>query len=135
MPLSFPIFLTANPYVETNKSGMTKTEIKSLIKNTIASSEFQRPQQVALSQFQSHPAGTYKNLRDENIGRFLSWITGETPEFVPVPNSTLLSKPKKKVEVDSDEELAELTKKQLKLHVTKAIKKAVKTQQRRFNCN
>ncbi len=69
----------------------------------------------------------HKNLQDENIGRFLSWITEETPEFVPVPNPTLSLKLKKKIEVDSDEELAELTKKQLKLHVAKAIKKAVKT--------
>ena len=83
---------------------------------------------MALSQFQPHPAGMHKNLRDENIGRFLSWITGKTPEFVPVPNFTLPPKPKKKVEVDSNEELVELTKKQLKLHVAKAIKKAVKTQ-------
>ena len=132
---SFPIFPAANPYVETNKSGMTKTEIESLIKNTIASSEPQQPQQVASSQFQPHPAGPYKNLRDENIGRFISWITGETPEFTPVPNPELPPKPKKKVEIDSDEELAGLTKRQLSLHVAKAVKKAVKTQQRCSNCN
>jgi hypothetical protein len=40
VPSSFPIFLTANPYADTNKSGggMTKNEIEDLIKTTIASS-------------------------------------------------------------------------------------------------
>ena len=117
---------------------MTKNEIESLVKNTMASSEPQRPQQpqqLTSSQFQPQPAGTYKNLRDENIGRFLSWITGETPEFIPVPNPTLPPKPKKKVDVDSDDELAELTKKQLNLHVAKAIKKAVKSQHKCSICS
>ena len=41
-PSSLPIFLTANPYTETNKSGMTKTEIEDLIKTTMSSSQ---PQQ------------------------------------------------------------------------------------------
>ena len=43
-PSSFPIFLTANPYADTNKSegGMTKNEIEDLIKTTMASSQ---PQQ------------------------------------------------------------------------------------------
>ncbi|CAG8639377.1 7543_t:CDS:1, partial [Ambispora gerdemannii] len=49
----------------------------------------------------------------------------EVPEFVPLPKPDLPPKPQiKKVEVDSDEELANLTKKQLKLHVAKTIKKA-----------
>ena len=34
---SFPIFLIVNLYVDTNKSKMTKTEIKDLIKNIMAS--------------------------------------------------------------------------------------------------
>jgi len=35
---SFSIFLMANPYIDINKSGLTKTEIKDLIKTIIASS-------------------------------------------------------------------------------------------------
>ena len=43
-PSSFPIFPSANPYVDTNRSGsgMTKNEIEELIKTTMASSQ---PQQ------------------------------------------------------------------------------------------
>src|SRR3954447_5995220 len=43
-PSSFPIFSSANPYVDTNRSGggMTKNEIEDLIKITMASSQ---PQQ------------------------------------------------------------------------------------------
>ena len=48
---SFPIFPAVNPYVETNKLGMIKTEIESLVKNTMASSESQWSQQMASSQF------------------------------------------------------------------------------------
>ncbi|CAG8723654.1 10456_t:CDS:1, partial [Dentiscutata heterogama] len=47
VPSSFPIFLTANPYADTNKSGMTKTEIVDLIKTAMASSESQTAQQNA----------------------------------------------------------------------------------------
>ncbi|RIB18258.1 hypothetical protein C2G38_2310958 [Gigaspora rosea] len=50
--------------------------------------------------------------------------------------SDLLPKPViKKVEVDSHEELANLTQKQLKLHVAKAVKKAVKSHYRCSICN
>ena len=38
-PSSLPIFLTANPYVETNRLGMTKNEIEDLIKTTMSSSQ------------------------------------------------------------------------------------------------
>ena len=34
---SLPIFLTANSYTETNRSGMTKNEIEDLIKTTMSS--------------------------------------------------------------------------------------------------
>ncbi|CAG8653817.1 1170_t:CDS:1, partial [Paraglomus occultum] len=55
----------------------------------------------------SQPKGTYQFIRDTNIGRFIQWITGEVPEFVPVPKPDLPPKPQiKKVEVDSDEELS-----------------------------
>ncbi|RIB26556.1 hypothetical protein C2G38_2138247 [Gigaspora rosea] len=47
VPSSFPIFPTANPYANTNKSGMTKTEIVDLIKTAMASSESQTAQQNA----------------------------------------------------------------------------------------
>ncbi|CAG8487307.1 23151_t:CDS:2 [Cetraspora pellucida] len=57
-------------------------------------------------------------------------------EFVPIPKPDLPPKPViKKVEIDSDEELANLTKKQLKLHIAKAVKKAVKLQHRYSICN
>ncbi len=38
-PSSLSIFLTANPYTETNRSGMTKNEIEDLIKTTMSSSQ------------------------------------------------------------------------------------------------
>src|SRR5215216_7791402 len=60
---------------------------------------------------------------------------GETPEFIPISNPTLPPKPKKKVEIDSDDELAELTKKQLNVHLVKAIKKAVKSQHKCSICS
>ena len=40
-PSSFPIFLVVNLYVNTNRSGLTKTEIKNLVKNTISPSQAQ----------------------------------------------------------------------------------------------
>ncbi|CAG8565950.1 4095_t:CDS:2, partial [Racocetra persica] len=46
-PSSLPAFLVANPYIDTNKSEMTKTEIVDLIKTTMASSESQTAQQNA----------------------------------------------------------------------------------------
>ncbi|CAG8501527.1 4705_t:CDS:2 [Cetraspora pellucida] len=42
---SLSAFPAANPYIDTNKSGMTKTEIVDLIKTTMASSESQMAQQ------------------------------------------------------------------------------------------
>ncbi|GBC49130.2 hypothetical protein GLOIN_2v1789077 [Rhizophagus irregularis DAOM 181602=DAOM 197198] len=46
-PSSFPIFPSANPYIDTNRSGggMTKNEIEDLIKTTMASSQPQTAQQ------------------------------------------------------------------------------------------
>ena len=41
-PSSLPIFLTANPYGDTNRSGMTKNEIEDLINTTMT---FSQPQQ------------------------------------------------------------------------------------------
>jgi len=42
VPSSLPIFLTANPYGDTNRSGMTKNEIEDLINTTMT---FSQPQQ------------------------------------------------------------------------------------------
>ncbi|CAG8838443.1 3590_t:CDS:1, partial [Racocetra persica] len=47
VPSFFLIFPTANPYADTNKSGMTKTEIVDLIKTAMASSDSQTAQQNA----------------------------------------------------------------------------------------
>src|SRR6266496_4469841 len=128
MPSSFPVFLAVNPYVDTNKSGLTKTEIENLIKITMASSQplqTQQPQQAisSSSQFRTQPIGTGDKIRDKNIGRFLSWFLGETSNFEPVPKPPLPPKSKKKIDVDSDKNLAGLVKKQLNLHVAKAVKK------------
>ena len=41
-PSSLPIFLTANPYVETNRLGMTKNKIKDLIKIIMTFSQSQQ---------------------------------------------------------------------------------------------
>ncbi|CAG8791183.1 16760_t:CDS:1, partial [Acaulospora morrowiae] len=40
-PSSFPIFPVANPYDNANKSGISKTEVENLIKNTMASIQSQ----------------------------------------------------------------------------------------------
>ncbi|CAG8689072.1 2717_t:CDS:2, partial [Dentiscutata heterogama] len=45
VPSSFLIFLTANPYADTNKLEMTKTKIMDLIKTTMVFSESQMAQQ------------------------------------------------------------------------------------------
>ncbi|CAG8680078.1 10857_t:CDS:1, partial [Ambispora gerdemannii] len=56
------------------------------------------------------PTGIYQKIHDENISRLIQWITGEIPDFNPVPKLALPPKPAiKKVEVDSNEELANLT--------------------------
>ncbi|CAG8602567.1 1526_t:CDS:1, partial [Scutellospora calospora] len=52
-------------------------------------------------------------------------ITGEVLEFISIPKPDLPLKPViKKVEVNSNEKLANLTQKQLKLYIDRAIKKA-----------
>ncbi|RIA99954.1 hypothetical protein C2G38_2236365, partial [Gigaspora rosea] len=102
------------------------------------------PQQIQPSQplqtpqpyYGPQPPGTYQKMQDILMDRFVQWITGEVSEFVPISKPDLPPKPViKKVEVDSDNELANLTKKQLKLHVAKAVKKATKAQHRCSNCN
>ncbi|RIB01143.1 hypothetical protein C2G38_2231755 [Gigaspora rosea] len=95
VPSSFPIFPTANPYADTNKSGMTKTEIVDLIKTAMASSESQTAQQNAdlwstIKSFQETMSRATKTLdnskksskkRAEDIGinRFLSDLLRKNP--------------------------------------------------------
>ena len=40
------------------------------------------------------PLGTYERVWDENKGRFLQWLYGETPEFNPIPPPPLPPKPR-----------------------------------------
>ncbi|RIB09498.1 hypothetical protein C2G38_2044265 [Gigaspora rosea] len=58
VPSSLPVFPAANPYIDTNKSGMTKTEIMDLIKTAMTSSESQTAQQNADLQY------TIKSLQE-----------------------------------------------------------------------
>ncbi|CAG8844610.1 25136_t:CDS:2, partial [Gigaspora margarita] len=87
-PFSFPIFPTANPYTDTNKSGMTKTEIVDLIKTAMVFSESQMAQQNAdlrstIKSFQetmfratktldNSKKSSKKRAEDIGINRFLS---------------------------------------------------------------
>src|SRR6185312_5815857 len=142
-----------------SNTSMTETEVRNLVKSMMLSEQSQpistqlapqqiqppqlsqpslpsQPSQLSRPYYGPQPAGTDQFVRDANIGRFIQWLTGEVPEFVPLPKPDLPPKPQiKKVEVDSDEELANLTKKQLKLHVAKAIKKAVKSQHHCSKCH
>jgi len=136
-----------------SNTGVSRNEMENYVKSLMASTQSQpistqlAPQQIQPLQptqppqpsrpyYGPQPSGTYQTIQDANIGRFIQWITGEVPEFVPVPKPDLPPKPQtKKVEVDSDEELANLTKRQLKLHVAKAVRRATKSQHRCSNCN
>ncbi|RIB04474.1 hypothetical protein C2G38_677480 [Gigaspora rosea] len=98
VPSSFPIFPTANPYADTNKSKMTKTEIVDLIKTAMASSESQTAQQNAnlrstIKSFQETMSRATKTLdnskksskkRAEDIGinHFLSDLLRKNPDVL-----------------------------------------------------
>ncbi|CAG8792131.1 6251_t:CDS:2, partial [Dentiscutata erythropus] len=85
---SLPAFLAANLYIDTNKSGITKTKIVNLIKTAMASSESQMAQQNAdlqstIKSFQETMSRATKTLdnskksskkraEDTAINRFLS---------------------------------------------------------------
>ncbi|CAG8489012.1 3406_t:CDS:2 [Cetraspora pellucida] len=70
-----------------------------------------------------------EQIKMQRAEKKLELISEKVSEFVPIFKSDLPSKPViKKVEVDSDNKLANLMKKQLKLHVAKAVKKAMKAQ-------
>ncbi|CAG8804431.1 21437_t:CDS:2, partial [Dentiscutata erythropus] len=87
-PSSFSAFLAANPYIDTNKSGMTKTEIVDLIKTAMAFLESQMAQQNAdlqstIKSFQetmsratktldNNKKSSKKRAEDTAINRFLS---------------------------------------------------------------
>ena len=81
-----------DPYI-----GMSKDEIESFIKSLIPSQPTQSQQitQSASPQYRPQPAGTYKNISDENIGKLIQWLNGETPDFIPVSKSLLSPKPKR----------------------------------------
>jgi len=100
-------------YSGTNKSyrkdnnpsglGMTKTEIENLIKSMIPSIQEMKTQHFVPSQpissqpsqsyYRPQPPGTSQIIQDTNMSRFIQWLTGETPEFVPVPKPDLPPKP------------------------------------------
>src|SRR5207244_13292856 len=42
------------------------------------------------------PPGTSERVWDENMGRYLQWLYGETPEYNPVPKPPLPPKPRPK---------------------------------------
>ncbi|CAG8504489.1 10192_t:CDS:2 [Racocetra fulgida] len=87
-PSSLPVFPAANPYIDTNKLGMTKTEIVDLIKTAMTFSESQTAQQNAdlqstiksLQETMSRATKTLDNskksskkrAKDNAINRFLS---------------------------------------------------------------
>ncbi|RIB03755.1 hypothetical protein C2G38_2286597 [Gigaspora rosea] len=94
-PSSLSAFPAANPYIDTNKSEMTKTEIVDLIKTAIASSESQTAQQNAdlqstIKSFQETMSQATKTLdnskksskkraEDTAINRFLSDLLKKNP--------------------------------------------------------
>ncbi|CAJ0629850.1 13646_t:CDS:2 [Entrophospora sp. SA101] len=57
--------------LQSNNSGITKTEIENI------------------------PVGTFQNVQKENMNRFLQCISGEIPEFIPVPPHSLHLKPQR----------------------------------------
>src|SRR6185312_4664819 len=100
-------------YLDTDKSyrkdnnpsglGITKTEIENMIKSMIPSIQEMKTQHFVPSQpissqpsqsyYRPQPPGTSQIIQDTNMSRFIQWLTGETPEFVPVPKPDLPPKP------------------------------------------
>ncbi|CAG8832585.1 22346_t:CDS:2, partial [Cetraspora pellucida] len=88
-----------------NSSGlsMTKTEIENLIKSMMSSIQEMKTQHFVPSQpISSQPSqsyyrpqlpGTSQIIQDTNMTRLIQWLTGEIPEFVPVPKPDLPPKP------------------------------------------
>ncbi|CAJ0891580.1 3934_t:CDS:2 [Entrophospora sp. SA101] len=73
--------------LQSNNSGITKTEIENI------------------------PVGTFQNVQKENMNRFLQCISGEIPEFIPVPPHSLHLKPQVKKNTTSDtDSVEEITK-------------------------
>ena len=83
--------------------GMTKTEIENLIKSMMPSIQEMKTQHFVPSQpissqpsqsyYRPQPPGTSQIIQDTNMSRFIQWLTGEIPEFVPVPKPDLPPKP------------------------------------------
>ncbi|CAG8539991.1 17661_t:CDS:2 [Cetraspora pellucida] len=95
-----------------------------------------QPLQTPQSYYGLQPLGIYQKMQDILMDRFVQWITGEVSEFVSIFKPDLPPKPViKKVKVNSDDELANFMKKQLKLHIARAVKKATKAQHYCLNCN
>ena len=83
--------------------GITKTEIENMIKSMIPSIQEMKTQHFVPSQpissqpsqsyYRPQPPGTSQIIQDTNMSRFIQWLTGEIPEFVPVPKPDLPPKP------------------------------------------
>ncbi|CAG8762903.1 32_t:CDS:2, partial [Cetraspora pellucida] len=83
--------------------GMTKTEIENLIKSMMSSIQEMKTQHFVPSQpissqpsqsyYRPQPPGTSQIIQDMNMSRFIQWLTGEIPEFVPVLKPDLPPKP------------------------------------------
>ncbi|CAG8592504.1 9277_t:CDS:2, partial [Acaulospora morrowiae] len=63
-PSSFSIFPAANPYIDTNKSGMTKEQIENLVKNIMVSTQSQQIQVQQSQQMQSN-SDNYPRVPDK----------------------------------------------------------------------
>ncbi|CAG8450075.1 15830_t:CDS:2 [Cetraspora pellucida] len=74
-PSSLSAFSAANPYIDTNNSGITKTEIVDLIKTAMTFSESQTAQQNA----DLHKKSSKKRAEDTAINRFLSDLLRKNP--------------------------------------------------------
>ena len=69
---------------------MTKTEIENLIKSMMPSIQTQPiSSQSSQSDYRPQPLGTSQIIHDTNMGRFIQWLTGEIPGFVPTPKPDL----------------------------------------------
>ena len=110
--------------------GMTKTEIKNLIKSMMPSIQTQPiSSQLSQSNYRLQPPGTSQIIHDTNMGRFIQWLTGEIPGFVPIPKPDLPPKPvTKKVEITNNDPVEDMHKQLEDLHInqTKIAKATVR---------
>src|SRR6185437_13592262 len=109
--------------------GMTKTEIENLIKSMMPSIQTQPiSSQSSQSDYRPQPPGTSQIIYDTNMGRFIQWLTGEIPGFVPTPKPDLPPKPViKKVEITNNDPVKDMRKQLEDLHINQTkIAKAIK---------